>query len=1012
MSLPSLCIRRPVFTVVLNLLVILAGLAGLQTLPIRELPAVSTPVISVTTDYAGAEASLVETQVTTPLEEQLGGIEGLRFMTSTSSAGRSQISLTFTLDTDQEAAANEVRSRVDKAVGALPDDAERPTIAKTDPDATPILYITFDSDLMVQTAITEYLNRFLVNSFRAIDGVGQVMLFGGRDYQMSVRLRPEDLAAHGLTVTDVATALESRNVDIPAGSITVGPNRYALRTATTLDNAEAFKALVVAGSGANLVRLGDLGEVTLGGTDESNAISVMGQPSVGLGIVRTATANPLDVAKDTRALLAALQPTLPQGLNAQVVFDSTVFIERSIDEVKSTIVEAFVLVLAIIVVFLASLRTSLIPLVTIPVSIIGVLALMAVLGYSINTLTLLAIVMAIGLVVDDAIVVVENIHRHVERGLPPMEAAHRGMKEVTFAVVAMTLTLAAVFAPLGLMSGTVGQFFREFAFTLAGAVLVSGFVALTLSPMMCARLLKGGPPNAFARRVDRVLGRLSDGYAALLRRTLTVRPLVVVLALAVGGLGAWLYVNLKSEMVPTEDQGYLLVIQLTPTNSSLDTTKALAERVAAATRQATPGLDREITIAGMPQTNRAMMLLTLKPWEDRPDLPVQAVQGAVHAAISRIPGVIAIPILPVSFGSDGGGQPVSLAIRTLADYDSLNELMGRLVTKANALPQLTAARSDLKLDSLRFSIAVDRDRAAALGITEAEMGAALSALFGGQKAGTFQKGGREYDVQVRLTDDHRSGPKDVDQVHLRAASGAMVPLDAVVTLSEDVAPASLAHYDQSRSATLSASLAPGVALGDALKALTAAIEDDLPAGTTFAYSGQSLDYVESQGGTTQVFALAVLVIFLVLAAQFESFRSPLAIMLTVPLAIAGALLALTLTGHTSNVYSMIGMITLVGLITKHGILICEFANQLRDEGKDKKDAVVAAARERLRPILMTTGAMVLGLLPLAFASGPGAVGRQAIGWSVIGGLLVGTALTLFVVPTMYSYLAGRRAPAE
>ncbi len=1014
MSLPSLCIRRPVFTIVLNVLVVLAGLAGIQSLSIRQLPRVDTPVLSVTTTYGGAEASLVETQVTTILEEQLGAVDGLKFMTSTTTDGVSRISMTFDLDNDIDAAANDVRAAIDQVADQLPDEADPPVTRKSDADAEPIVYIALSSDTMTDVAITDYLNRFLLNSFRAIDGVAQVTTFGDRDYEMRVALHPDRLTAQRMSVSEVQRGILEHNVDAPAGTIDVGPNEYALRTATALSEAVGFENLILRSDGLTHMRLEDVADVTLSGTDRTTAMRVNGKDSVGFGIVRAPTANPIDVAKAVRAQLDTVRRTLPAGLTAAIVFDSTVFIERSIEEVFQTIGEAFVLVLLIIVIFLGSLRSSVVPLVAIPVSIIGVLAFMAVLGFSINTLTLLALVMAIGLVVDDAIVVVENVHRHIEDGLPAPEAAHKGMAEVTFAVIATTISLAAVFAPVGMMPGTVGAFFKEFAFTLAGAVLISGLVALTLSPMMCARLLKPGQPNAFQRRVDAVLGGLTRVYGKALRAALKVRVVVVVLAFGVAAAAAWLYAGLRSELVPTEDQGYLLVVQATPTNSNLDHTLAITDEMTAVLKDAAPGLDSLMTVAGTPTKDRALGIVILQPWEDRPDVTVLDVQRAIHGPLSAIPGAMSFPIIPATFGSGASSQPVSLAIRTVGDYDQLGELMEVLQAKARALPELTGVQSDLQLDSLRFTVSVDREKAAVLGLTEADVGAGLSALFGGQKAGTFLLNGKKFDVRLRLEDSHRTGPQDIDSVFLRSTikgtdgEPMMVSLDSIVTIGQVVAPAALGHYDQLRSATLSATPADGVALGTALDALVAAIEPELPANATFAYTGQSQEYVESRGGTAQVFGMAILVIFLVLAAQFESFRDPFAIMLTVPLAIAGALLTLTLAGQTNNIYAMIGMITLVGLITKHGILICEFANQLQDKGLDRMDAVTRAAEERLRPILMTTGAMILGLLPLAIATGPGAVSRQAIGLSVIGGLAGGTLLTLFVVPTMYSLIASRR----
>jgi len=1011
MNLSRFCVDRPVFTVVINFLVILLGLVGLQSLPVRQLPRVESPVISVTTVYLGAAPALVEQQVTTPLEEQLGGIDGLRFMTSASTTGSSKITLTFDLSIDLNDAADEVRARVDRAVNLLPDAADTPLIAKSDPDAQPFLYIGFTSERMNSVAITDYLKRFLVNGFRAIDGVGRVAVFGGRDYEMNIAVDPEELAAQGITATDLVAALTARNVTVPAGGIETDVRRYGLRTDFALRTVEEFNDLVLKSDGLNLVRLRDIGSAELGGTEEQSLMRVNRAPAVGLGLIRSATANPLDVARDARAMIDRIAPTLPPGMKAEVVFDGSVFIEKSIEEVYNTLGEAFVLVLLVVILFLGSLRSAFVPLIAIPISIIGVLAVMAAFGYSLNTLTLLALVMAIGLVVDDGIVVVENIQRHVEDGLPPKDAAKTGMREITFVVIATTITLAAVFVPVGVMPGVVGQFFKEFAFTLAGAVVVSGFVALTLSPMLSARVLRKGGKGRFERIVDTALGRLSAGYRRALDISLKARLAVVVLGLAVAAGGYAVFTQIKTELVPLEDRGYLLIVSQGPTDANLAYTDKYAARIEDIVATKTPALEAQIALPGMPSMNQSLGLVTLKPWDQRPEVSVQAVQRALWPELAGLPGVQAFPIVPASFGSGATQQPVSVAVQTTQDYTQLNDLMSSLRVKAAALPQLRNVRVDLRLDSLAFQIRVDRETTAALGITEAEIGTALGALFGGSKAGSFQHNGKDFDVRIRLDASRRSGPHDVDQIYLTGQNGDMIPLAAVVSVENQTVPASLAHHNQLRSATLSASLADGVSLGDGLKALTDILQKELPAGTSYAFTGQSLEFQESQGGTAQVFGLALLVVFLVLAAQFESVRDPFVILLTVPLAVTGALGGLLLTGHTSNVYSMIGIITLIGLITKQGILICEFANQLQERGLERTEAVARAAELRLRPILMTTAAMVFGILPLAVASGPGAVSRQSIGVSVIGGLVVGTLLTLFVVPAVYSLIARKVTPA-
>lgn len=1005
MSLSRFCVDRPVFTIVINLLIILFGIVGLQSLSVRQLPRVESPVVSVTTIYPGAAPSLIEQQVTTPLEEELGGIDGLRFMTSASTTSTSTITLTFGLDSDTNVAADDVRARVGRAVGVLPDDAETPLVAKSDPDAQPFLYLSFTNELMTSLEITDYLKRFVVNRFRAIDGVASVSVLGGRDYEMSITVDPDELASLRLTPAELVGLIESRNVTASAGEVETNARRYGLRTDTALSTAEEFNNIALSSEGNTLTRVRDIGQARLSGTTETSRMRVNREAAVGLGLIRTATANPLDVAREARALAKQISATLPQGMKAQVVFDGTVFIEKSIDEVYVTLGIAFVLVLLTIFLFLGSLRSAFVPMIAIPISIIGVLAVMAVLGYSLNTLTLLALVMAIGLVVDDAIVVVENVHRHVEEGLPPKVAAKKGMDEIVFVIIATTVSLAAVFAPVGLMPGIVGQFFKEFAFTLAGAVVVSGFVALTLSPMLCARVLKKGSKSRFEKAVDSVLGRLTARYRHFLDISLRARPVMIALGLAVAAGAVGLFTQLKSELVPIEDRGYMLIVAQGPTDANLAYSDKYAKRIEDLVAANAPALEAQLAMPGLPSINQSLGLVILKPWDQRPDVDVQDVQRTMWPHLAGLPGVQAFPIIPAAFGSGATQQPVSVAIKTTQDYASLNELMVRLRGDAAKLPELRNVRVDLRLDSLAFNIQVDRDETAALGITEADIGIAIGTLFGGSNAGRFEHNGKEFYVRTRLADSRRAGPSDIDQIYVKSTGGGMIPLDAVVTVVPETVAASLAHRDQLRSATLSANLAEGVSLGEALTALTKTLDAVTSPDTSYALTGQSLEFQESQGGTAQVFGLALLVIFLVLAAQFESFRDPFVILLTVPLAVAGALAALLLTGHTSNVYSMIGIITLVGLITKHGILICDFANKLQEEGMSKTDAVAKSAESRLRPILMTSGSMILGILPLAIASGPGAVSRQSIGVTVIGGLVVGTLLTLFVIPSVYSYLA-------
>ncbi len=634
---------------------------------------------------------------------------------------------------------------------------------------------------------------------------------------------------------------------------------------------------------------------------------------------------------------------------------------------------------------------------------------MALLGFSINTITLLALVMAIGLVVDDAIVVVENIHGKMKPGVAPKQAAREGMAEITVPVIAMTLTLAAVFAPVGIMPGTVGEFFKGFAFTLAAAVGISGFVALTLSPMMCAQVLRGGKPNRFQHLVEGTMQKLADGYEVLVRLAIKARYVMVLVGLGIAGSAWFLYKDLPQELVPTEDQGYLIVFYQGPQGASLEASAAEAKKLEEIIKGSSDMIERVISVVGTPSRNGGILMVSLKPWDQRPNFSAKDLQGVLWPKLSSLPSVFAFPIIPQVFGAGATGQPVQIVVRTSSGYEDLYTLMSKLVAKAAESKAVTAPRSDLHFDTLTFAISLHKDLVAQLGIDETQIAAATGALFGGHKAGRFEYNGRQFDVLVEAENDLRTEPDDVKNVYVKSENGNMVPLASVVTVRSEVGAASLAHYDQLRSATLEAGLAPGVTLGDGLNKVLAELRPMLPASTQLAFSGQSFEFFQAQSGVALVFGLAIVVIFLVLAAQFESFRDPVIIMVTVPLAIVGALVTLIAVGSSNNIYSMIGIIMLVGLISKHGILICEFANRLQEvENKSKADAAAEAAKQRLRPIIMTASTMVLGVVPLAIATGPGAVLRQSIGWSVIGGLIFGTVLTLFVLPPLYAILAKTR----
>ncbi len=1018
MKLSDLSIRRPVLATVMSLAIVLVGMISYDRLTVREYPRIDEPTVTVETTYRGASAEIIESQVTQPLEESLSGIEGIDYMTSISRSERSQITMRFRLDRDVDTAANDVRDRVSRVRGRLPDEIDEPVIAKVEADAQPIIYLAFSSNRHDALEVTDFADRFVKDRLQNVPGVADVRIFGERRYSMRIWLDRVRLAAYGLIPQDVEDALRRQNVEIPAGRIESEEREFTVVSETDMRTPAQFENLILKRASGYLVRLKDVGRAELSAEDTRRRARFKGESSVALGVVKQSTANPLDVSTGVRAALPGIESALPEGMRVAVAYDSSLFIEKSISNVFRTIGEAIVLVVAVIFLFLRSVRATLIPLVTIPVSLIGAFALMKLFGFSINTLTLLSMVLAIGLVVDDAIVMLENIYRHIEDGMRPFEAAIQGAREIGFAVLAMTLTLAAVFAPIGFMTGRTGRLFTEFALTLAGAVLVSGFVALSLSPMMCSKLLRSETSHgAVYNAIEAVLRGMTDGYRRLLAASLRARPLVVAIGLAVAGTSWFLFNGLQSELTPTEDRGYMVGIAIAPEGATLDFTDRYAKQIEQI-YASVPEIDRYFMVSGFPVVNQAIGFALFKRWEDR-DKAVKDVVASIGGQMFAIPGILAFPVNPPSLGQSPIDKPVNFVILTARSYEALNGMVERFLAEARQIPGLINIDTDLKLNKPELKVTVDRDKAADLGVSLEDMGRGMETLLGGRQVTRFKRDGKQYDVIVQVADVDRRNPDALATIYARGRDGTMVPLSNIVTVEESVAPRELNHFNKLRSTTVTATLAPGTSLGEALKGLEAAARKTLPADALIDYAGQSREFKESSAGLYVTFLLALAFIYLVLAAQFESFIDPFVIMLTVPLSITGALLALHLTGGSMNIYSQIGLVTLVGLITKHGILLVEFANQLREQGEEMVDAVIESATLRLRPILMTTGAMVLGAVPLALAEGAGAESRQQIGWVIVGGLLVGTLFTLFVVPTAYTYLARRRmtthavrAPAE
>lgn len=1007
MGLSELCIRRPVFATVLSLLMLLVGIVSYERLTVREYPSIDEPVVSVVTQYPGASASIIESQVTQVLEGSIAGIEGIDVLESTSRAESSRITVRFRLEVDPNVAASDVRDRVSRVRQRLPGEISEPVISKVEADAQPVVFVVFRSERVSALALTDYVDRNIVDRFKNVNGVADVQILGERRYAMRIWIERERLASLGLTVQDVEDSLESQNVEIPAGRIESSDREFTVLSKTSINSADEFEKLIVKRANGALVRLGEVARVELGAVDERRASRFNGESAIVVGIIKQAVANPLDVSKGVHALLPDINADLPDGMIGAVGNDNSIFIEQAIGAVYTTIIEAIVLVLIVIVIFLRSARASIIPIVTIPISLLTTCAIMYMLGFSVNTLTLLALVLAIGLVVDDAIVVLENIFRHIENGMKPFEAAIKGTREIGFAVIAMTLTLAAVYAPVAFAAGRTGKLFLEFSLTLAGAVIISGLVALTLTPMMCSKLLKHqekqGRISAFIER--RLMG-MESGYRRLLTASLRIRPIIACVAVIVAAGSVFFYLELPQELAPVEDRGVIRVLGTAPEGATLAYTERYSRQVEDILKPYSE-VGSIQAINGMPEVNRFIIMGRLKDWDER-GRSQQELVAELMPKLRRIAGVNAFANNPPSLGTSNNARPIEFVLQSSASYVELDQLTKRFLDRLSDYPAVTNVDTDLKLNKPEMSIEIDRAKASDLGIDIAVIGRTLETLLGSRQVTRFEMDGEQYDVFVQLAAADRQSPETLQSIFLRSISGDMVQLSNLVRVTETVAPQELKRFNQMRSVTVSANLAPGYSTGEVLAYMEMLKREILPENVMTDVSGPSREFRTSGQSLAVVFVLALGFIYLVLAAQFESFRDPLIIMISVPLSMTGALAALYVTGGSLNVYSQIGLVTLVGLITKHGILIVEFANQQQDAGRDELSSVIDAASQRLRPILMTTGAMVLGAMPLALATGAGAESRQQIGWVIVGGMSVGTLLTLFVVPMVYTALNRKR----
>lgn len=1000
MKFTDIFIKRPVLATVVSLLILLFGLNSITNIAVRQYPRMDNTVITVTTAYPGADSDLIAGFITTPLEASIASAEGIDYMTSSSTQGVSTITLNIKLNFDPQIAFTDVMSKVQQTINQLPPEAQQPVIIKSSDTSTALMYISLDSTEMSPQQITDYAIRVVQPQLQTVEGVAKAELFGGQTYSMRIFLDPIKMAALQVAPAEVFHVLSKNNFLTAAGSTKGEYVAINVKASTNLNNTEEFSNLIVRSSKNSIIRLKDIGRVILGSQNYDTSVTFDGKKAVFIGITPTPTANPLTVISDVRKAFPTVQQQFPPSLTGTIVYDATDFIRASIQEVVITIFEAALIVILVIYLFLGSIRSVLIPIVTIPLSIIGVTTLMLFLGYSINLLTLLAFVLAIGLVVDDAIVVVENIHRHIEEGKTPLEAALIGAREIAIPIIAMTITLAAVYAPIGFMEGLTGALFKEFAFTLACAVIISGIIALTLSPMMCSKILSSEINSGqFVQFLDKLFHKLRIRYQKTLHSLLETREIILLFAAVVLLVLPYLYLKTPKETAPTEDQGFFFVISLAPQYATLNYIETYTKQFDKI-YQSFPEKEHYFTI----NDSTPMSGLVLKPWDTRKSQ--FSMQQPLQDALDKITGLKSFAMIPPALPGGGQGTPIQFVIKTTNDFQSLLEISNKLLNKMTASGLFIYSDNSLRFNKPQLSLEINRSKAADLGLDMQAIGSSLTTALSGAYVNFFDLQGRSYQVIPQLERRFRENPKQLGDIYINTASGTMVPLSTVMTPYEKTQPNALSHFQQMNSATLQGIMMPGVTLGVGLDFLKEQAVDILPKGFTYDYGGQSRQFIQEGNSLIIAFFLAIIVIFLVLSAQYESFRDPLIILISVPMSICGALIPLNLGAASINIYTQVGLITLIGLISKHGILIVDFANHLqRKKNLDRRAAVEEAAAIRLRPILMTTAAMVFGVLPLLIASGAGAVSRFDIGIVISMGLLVGTCFTLFVVPTMYTYLA-------
>ncbi|HAS6153326.1 TPA: multidrug efflux RND transporter permease subunit VmeD [Vibrio vulnificus] len=1010
MRFTDVFIKRPVLAVSISFLIALLGLQAVFKMQVREYPEMTNTVVTVTTSYYGASADLIQGFITQPLEQAVAQADNIDYMTSQSVLGKSTITVNMKLNTDPNAALADILAKTNSVRSQLPKEAEDPTVTMSTGSTTAVLYIGFTSDELSSSQITDYLERVINPQLFTINGVSKVDLYGGLKYALRVWLDPAKMGALRLTATDVMGVLNANNYQSATGQVTGEFVLYNGSADTQVSNVQELENLVVKSGDGEVIRLGDIAKVTLEKSHDVYRASANGQEAVVAAINAAPSANPINIAADVLKLLPQLERNLPSNIKMNVMYDSTIAINESIHEVVKTIVEAAVIVLVVITLFLGSFRAVIIPIVTIPLSLIGVAMVMQAMGFSWNLMTLLAMVLAIGLVVDDAIVVLENVDRHIKEGESPFRAAIIGTREIAVPVIAMTLTLGAVYAPIALMGGITGSLFKEFALTLAGSVFVSGIIALTLSPMMCSKMLKAHEkPSKFEEKVHHVLDGMTNRYEKMLKAVMDHRPVVIGFALIVFGTLPVLFKFIPSELAPSEDKGVVMLMGTGPSNANLDylqntmndVNKILSDQ---------PEVEFAQVFTGVPNSNQAFGLATLKPWSQR-EASQAEITKRVGGLVSNVPGMAVTAFQMPELPGAGSGLPIQFVITTPNSFESLYTIASDILTEVTSSPLFVYSDLDLKYDSATMKIKIDKDKAGAYGVTMQDIGITLGTMMADGYVNRIDLNGRSYEVIPQVERKWRLNPESMKNYYVRAADGKAVPLGSLITIDVIAEPRSLPHFNQLNSATVGAVPSPGTAMGDAINWFENIASNKLPTGYNHDYMGEARQFVTEGSALYATFGLALAIIFLVLAIQFESIRDPIVIMVSVPLAICGALIALAWGLATMNIYSQVGLITLVGLITKHGILICEVAKEEQLHNKRSRiEAVMEAAKVRLRPILMTTAAMIAGLIPLMYATGAGAAQRFSIGIVIVAGLAIGTLFTLFVLPVIYSYLAEKHKP--